>query len=175
MQLKPFSSSQGLSQYAHKKLRFLPGIVYIDGKLNKEYHTLNGCNHFRVHVGKFLSCLKWIWPKQFTMQSVLRVFVPRGWCCRSVCGGETEDSGWAAGYVQSNWFPLPHCASGTGQCGHRTALLNLSSLLHYFAGKSVKEFKAPFIHAQYFYIYSRVWIHTTDVLYQCQYQKYLQY
>lgn len=56
MQLKLFSSSQGLSQNAHKKLRFSPGIVYVDGKLNKEYQTLNEYNQFHVH--KFLSCLK---------------------------------------------------------------------------------------------------------------------
>lgn len=43
-----FSSSQGLSQNAHKKLRFIPGIVYIDGKW-----IMNDC------VIIFMTCLFW--------------------------------------------------------------------------------------------------------------------
>lgn len=35
IQLKYFLLLQGLSQNAHKKLRFLPGIIFIDGKLLK--------------------------------------------------------------------------------------------------------------------------------------------
>lgn len=65
----------------------------------------NECNHFYD--------LCFFWNDFLVIVCVWLVL--RGWRCGSVCGGATEDNGWAAGCVQSYRFPLLHSPSGTGQ------------------------------------------------------------